>query len=64
MITLRGKLKKDADNAKSKDLSKRASVRDKLLVKEVNKLLIHYENIRSNLRCYVNDIYYFYYYYI
>ncbi|XP_043471832.1 NEDD8-conjugating enzyme UBE2F-like [Leptopilina heterotoma] len=41
MITLRGKLKKDADvsNSKNKDLNyKRISVRDKLLVKEVQEM--------------------------
>lgn len=37
MITLRGKLKKDADiaNSKNRDYNKRISVRDKLLIKEV-----------------------------
>lgn len=37
MITLRGKLKKDTDiaNSKNKDYNKRASIRDKLLIKEV-----------------------------
>lgn len=35
MITLRGKLKKDSEVSKTKDINKRASVRDKLLVKEV-----------------------------
>ncbi|KAG7203297.1 hypothetical protein KM043_010390 [Ampulex compressa] len=39
MITLRGKLKKENDiNPKSRDYSKRASVRDKLLVKEVQEM--------------------------
>ncbi|XP_012273379.1 NEDD8-conjugating enzyme UBE2F [Orussus abietinus] len=40
MITLRGKLKKNADisNSKSKDYNKRVSVRDKLLVKEVQEM--------------------------
>lgn len=41
MITLRGKLKKDGEVSNSKatkDFNKRASVRDKLLVKEVTKL--------------------------
>ncbi|XP_015598011.1 NEDD8-conjugating enzyme UBE2F [Cephus cinctus] len=40
MITLRGKLKKDGDvsNSKSKEYNKRASVRDKLLVKEVQEM--------------------------
>lgn len=38
MITLRGKLKKDGDlaNSKNRDYNKRISVRDKLLVKEVD----------------------------
>lgn len=37
MITLRGKLKKDPEitNSKNRDYNKRASVRDKLLIKEV-----------------------------
>lgn len=37
MITLRGKLKKENDiaNSKNRDYNKRASIRDKLLVKEV-----------------------------
>ncbi|KZC06584.1 PREDICTED: NEDD8-conjugating enzyme UBE2F-like [Dufourea novaeangliae] len=40
MITLRGKLKKDGDltNSKSKDYNKRISVRDKLLIKEVQEM--------------------------
>ncbi|CAK9813808.1 NEDD8-conjugating enzyme UBE2F [Anthophora quadrimaculata] len=40
MITLRGKLKKDSDiaNSKSKDYNKRVSVRDKLLIKEVQEM--------------------------
>ena len=39
MITLRGKLKKDPDlSNKSQDVpSKRISIRDKLLIKEVSK---------------------------
>ncbi|XP_032690418.1 NEDD8-conjugating enzyme UBE2F-like [Odontomachus brunneus] len=40
MITLRGKLKKDSDvaNSKNRDFNKRVSVRDKLLVKEVQEM--------------------------
>ncbi|XP_078034641.1 NEDD8-conjugating enzyme UBE2F isoform X1 [Augochlora pura] len=40
MITLRGKLKKDGDlaNSKNKDYNKRISVRDKLLIKEVQEM--------------------------
>ncbi|KAJ8674085.1 hypothetical protein QAD02_005347 [Eretmocerus hayati] len=40
MITLKGKLKKDPDSSKPKphDPSKRASVRDKLLLREVQEL--------------------------
>lgn len=40
MITLRGKLKRDAEitTTKSKDYNKRASVRDKLLIKEVQEM--------------------------
>ncbi|KAK2576392.1 hypothetical protein KPH14_005737 [Odynerus spinipes] len=40
MITLRGKLKRDAEitNSKSRDYNKRASVRDKLLIKEVQEM--------------------------
>ncbi|XP_014485524.1 PREDICTED: NEDD8-conjugating enzyme UBE2F-like [Dinoponera quadriceps] len=40
MITLRGKLKKDNDvsNSKNRDFNKRVSVRDKLLVKEVQEM--------------------------
>ncbi|CAD1468944.1 unnamed protein product, partial [Heterotrigona itama] len=40
MITLRGKLKKDNDiaNSKNRDYNKRASVRDKLLIKEVQEM--------------------------
>lgn len=42
MITLRGKLKKDSDvpNSKNRDFNKRVSVRDKLLVKEVFKIMV------------------------
>lgn len=50
MITLRGKLKKDPDvsNAKSKEVAnKRVSIRDKLLVKEVNKLTFVLSFFRS-----------------
>lgn len=39
MITLRSKLKKEGEIAKSKDASKRISVRDQLLVKEVGVLI-------------------------
>lgn len=35
MITLRGKLKKDNDITNSKNNNRRASIRDKLLIKEV-----------------------------
>ncbi|XP_043277237.1 NEDD8-conjugating enzyme UBE2F-like isoform X2 [Venturia canescens] len=38
MITLRGKLKKEGEVSKTKDFNKRASVRDKLLVKEVQEM--------------------------
>ncbi|KAI4502016.1 hypothetical protein M0802_002698 [Mischocyttarus mexicanus] len=40
MITLRGKLKKDAEitNSKNRDYNKRASIRDKLLIKEVQEM--------------------------
>lgn len=40
MITLRGKLKKENDiaNSKSKDYNNRVSVRDKLLIKEVQEM--------------------------
>ncbi|XP_046430904.1 NEDD8-conjugating enzyme UBE2F-like isoform X1 [Neodiprion fabricii] len=40
MITLRGKLKKDSDvsNSKSRDTNKRVSIRDKLLVREVQEM--------------------------
>uniref|UniRef100_A0A0C9QMF8 E2 NEDD8-conjugating enzyme n=1 Tax=Fopius arisanus TaxID=64838 RepID=A0A0C9QMF8_9HYME len=40
MITLRGKLKKDTDveNTKARDINTRISVRDKLLVKEVQEM--------------------------
>ncbi|KAH0539704.1 NEDD8-conjugating enzyme UBE2F-like [Cotesia glomerata] len=38
MITLKGKLKKDGEVSKSIDFNKRISVRDKLLVKEVQEM--------------------------
>ncbi|EGI60601.1 PREDICTED: NEDD8-conjugating enzyme UBE2F-like [Acromyrmex echinatior] len=38
MITLRGKLKKDNDIANSKNYNRRVSIRDKLLIKEVQEM--------------------------
>jgi len=49
MITLRGKLKKDNDIANSKNYNRRVSVRDKLLIKEVNFYIIFFAYHDNNI---------------